>query len=75
MKYFHDFSTTDIPSKDHLTCETNMWRNIFYIDTFYPLQERVNNSKQFYYLTKNFNSFFYSVWYGLGIFHLKYNSS
>lgn len=41
MKYFNDFSIIDIPSLDHKTCSTNMWRNIFYIDQFYPLQERV----------------------------------
>lgn len=42
MKYFYDFSAVDIPSMDHITCHTNMWRNIFYIDQFYPLEERVS---------------------------------
>lgn len=42
MKYFYDFSVIDIPSMDHETCRTNMWRNIFYIDQFYPLEERVS---------------------------------
>lgn len=41
MKYFYDFGTIDIPSMDHKTCETSMWRNILYVDQFYPLDERV----------------------------------
>lgn len=40
MKYFHDYSIIDIPSLDHQTCEPNMWHNIFYIDQFYPVEER-----------------------------------
>lgn len=42
MKHFHDFSIMDVPSLDHLTCDANMWNNIFYIDQFYPLDERVS---------------------------------
>ncbi|XP_055303582.1 nose resistant to fluoxetine protein 6-like [Sitodiplosis mosellana] len=40
MKHFYDFSIIDIPSMDHRTCERSMWRNILYIDQFYPLDER-----------------------------------
>lgn len=43
MKYFYDFSIIDIPSMDHLTCQTSLWRNILYIDQFYPLEERVSD--------------------------------
>lgn len=42
MKHFYDFSIIDIPSMDHRTCETSMWRNILYIDQFYQLDERVS---------------------------------
>lgn len=42
MKYFHDFSIIDIPTMDHKTCEQNMWHNIFFIDQFYPLEQRVS---------------------------------
>lgn len=42
MRHFHDFSIIDIPSMDHLTCETSMWRNILYVDQFYPLEDRVS---------------------------------
>lgn len=42
MKYFNDFATVDIPSVDHQTCESSMWRNLFYIDQFYPLSDRVS---------------------------------
>lgn len=41
MKYFYDYGIMEIPSNDHVTCPINMWRNIFYVDTFYPLPERV----------------------------------
>lgn len=41
MKHFNDFAIIDIPSLDHQTCAGNMWRNLFYIDQFYPLDERV----------------------------------
>ncbi|XP_031626081.1 uncharacterized protein LOC116342557 [Contarinia nasturtii] len=40
MKYFHDYGVIEIPSMDHHTCEASMWRNIIYIDQFYPLKER-----------------------------------
>lgn len=42
MKYLNAFSIIEIPSIDHLTCETNMWRNVLFIDTFYPIIERVS---------------------------------
>lgn len=42
MKYFHDFSIIDIPTVDHKTCEQNMWHNIFFVDQFYPLEQRVS---------------------------------
>lgn len=45
MKYFYDFGIIDIPSMDHLTCETNMWHNIAFIDQFSPLDERVSRLK------------------------------
>lgn len=40
MKYFNAFSSIDIPSMDHQTCGSNMWRNVLYIDTFYPIIQR-----------------------------------
>lgn len=43
MKHFEDFGIIDVPSVDHLTCPENMWRNIFFIDTFFPLEERVTH--------------------------------
>lgn len=46
MKHFNDFAIVDIPSFDHQTCATNMWRNLFYIDQFYPLDERVSGRRQ-----------------------------
>lgn len=49
MKYFHDFSIIDIPSMDHVTCQTNMWRNILYIDQFYPLENRVSDFMDIFY--------------------------
>lgn len=42
MKHFNDFSTIDVPSVDHQTCHETMWRNIFFIDQFYPLEQRVS---------------------------------
>lgn len=42
MKHFYDFSIIDIPSVDHQTCQSSMWRNILFIDQFYPLHERVS---------------------------------
>lgn len=44
MKHFNDFAIIDIPSLDHQTCAANMWRNLFYVDQFYPLDERVSVS-------------------------------
>lgn len=52
MKYFHDFGIIDIPSMDHLTCPSSVWRNIAFIDQFYPLNERVSFPKR----KKNFFS-------------------
>lgn len=43
MKHFHDFGVVDIPSVDHLTCSRNMWRNIFFVDAFSPIEERVSS--------------------------------
>lgn len=57
MKHFHDFSIIDIPSMDHVTCQTNMWRNILYIDQFYPLENRVSN------FNGNFSSFCIGIIY------------
>lgn len=42
MKHFYDFGIIDIPSMDHLTCQTSMWSNIAFIDQFSPLEERVS---------------------------------
>lgn len=55
MKYFHDFSTINIPSTDHQTCETSMWRNILYIDQFYPLEERVSFLQKCSFITRRFS--------------------
>lgn len=41
MKHFTDVSLLDIPSEDHVTCQEHMWKNILYIDTFFPVTERV----------------------------------
>lgn len=42
MKYLNDYAAVNIPSVDHITCSSNIWRNVFYIDQFYPLEERVS---------------------------------
>lgn len=42
MKHFNSHSIVDIPSEDHITCEESMWKNILYIDTFYPIKDRVS---------------------------------
>lgn len=44
MKHYDDYSMIEIPTMDHLTCESNMWRNVLYIDTFFPMDERVSSS-------------------------------
>ncbi len=41
MKYYYHNSIVEIPSQDHITCQENMWRNMLFIDTFFPIQERV----------------------------------
>lgn len=43
MKYFYHNSIAEIPSQDHITCQENMWRNMLFIDTFFPIHERVIN--------------------------------
>lgn len=40
MKYFHDFSVIEIPSMDHQTCETGMWRNLLYIGMQHITQQQ-----------------------------------
>ncbi|XP_037028727.1 nose resistant to fluoxetine protein 6-like [Bradysia coprophila] len=40
MKYFYHNSIVEIPSQDHMTCQENMWRNMLFIDTFFPIKER-----------------------------------
>lgn len=43
MLYYKEVSAVEIASNDHITCENNFWRNILYIDIFYPLTERVSD--------------------------------
>lgn len=47
MKYFHHNSIVEIPTQDHITCQENMWRNMLFIDTFFPVHERVNFASNF----------------------------
>lgn len=43
IKYFYDHSIVEIPSQDHITCQENMWKNMLFIDTFFPIHERVSS--------------------------------
>lgn len=49
MKHFTDVGLLDIPSEDHVTCQEHMWKNILYIDTFFPVTERVRVYYYYYY--------------------------
>lgn len=44
MKHFYDFGIIEIPSMDHLTCQSSMWNNIAFIDQFSPLEDRVRHN-------------------------------
>lgn len=44
MKHFYDFGIIEIPSMDHLTCQSSMWSNIAFIDQFSPLEDRVRHN-------------------------------
>ncbi|XP_055915180.1 nose resistant to fluoxetine protein 6-like [Eupeodes corollae] len=39
-KYFHFNTVLEVPSYDFQACETNKWKNILYLDTFLPLEQR-----------------------------------
>nr|XP_018896305.1 PREDICTED: nose resistant to fluoxetine protein 6-like [Bemisia tabaci] len=40
MKHFRDHAVLEFPSLDHVNCPKYWWRNIFYVNTFYPVKER-----------------------------------
>ncbi|XP_075228179.1 O-acyltransferase like protein-like [Lycorma delicatula] len=40
MKHYRDHSPLEFPTSDYENCENYWWRNILYINTFYPLSER-----------------------------------
>lgn len=40
-QYFNEVSVVEIPSNDD-TCTETMWRNILFIDIFFPLDQRVS---------------------------------
>lgn len=43
MKYFNQNSVFEPPTLDHETCPKYWWRNILYINTFFPVEEMVRN--------------------------------
>lgn len=45
-KYFYYNITLEIPSRDYKNCSQNQMFNIFYLDTFFPLTERVSTQEE-----------------------------
>lgn len=45
MKHYQSTAVLEIPSEDHATCQEHMWKNILYIDTFFPVTERVSERR------------------------------
>lgn len=41
-QYFEEVSVVEIPSNDD-TCAETMWRNILFIDIFFPMDQRVSS--------------------------------
>lgn len=41
MKMFHENSLFEPPTLDHENCPNYWWRNAFYINTLFPVQEMV----------------------------------
>lgn len=42
MKYFHHHSVFETPTQDYENCPNYWWRNILYINTFFPVDQMVN---------------------------------
>lgn len=42
MKYLAHESVFDMPANDHINCPKYWWRNLFYINTFFPVKDMVS---------------------------------
>jgi len=52
MKYFHANSVFEPPTADHQNCPNYWWRNLLYINTWFPVEQMVRLSfYTFYTLT------------------------
>ena len=43
MQHFHAHAVTELPARDHLTCPKYWWRNLLYVNTFFPNSQRVRH--------------------------------
>lgn len=41
MKYFHTNSVFEPPTEDHYNCPNYWWRNVLYINTWFPVEQMV----------------------------------
>ncbi|KAG8234042.1 hypothetical protein J437_LFUL014129, partial [Ladona fulva] len=48
MKYCHDHGSLEPVQTDHINCPKYWWRNVLYINTLFPLEERVINIFNYY---------------------------
>lgn len=54
MKYFHSNSVFEPPTADHYNCPNYWWRNLLYINTWFPVEQMVRLYLIIY--TTNFQS-------------------
>lgn len=43
MQHFHAHAVAELPARDYETCPKYWWRNLLYINTFFPNSQRVGD--------------------------------
>lgn len=44
-KHFHSNGILELPMLDYPNCEQSKWKNVLFIDIFYPVENRVTYKK------------------------------
>lgn len=75
MRYLAHESVFDMPANDAENCPKYWWRNIFYINTLFPVKDMVSFHIFCYVNKGNSKPFFSSACYGVGIWLMILNST